>query len=114
MFSTPRPPDSFSRRARPARITLPHLAPTHVSLTTYDTAVGARSATWQVVARPTRPPPATLLHGLDSPRSPLLPPPLFIMVKTTLVVRASDALPLAASVDDEQVGAFPVLCVMAC
>ena len=36
------------------------------------------------------------------------------MVKTTLVVRASDALPLAASVDDEQVGAFPVLCVMAC
>ena len=28
---------------------------------------------------------------------------LFIMVKSTLVVRASDALPLAASVDDEQV-----------
>ena len=87
--------------------------PPHVSATTYPTTDSARARN---LARPspTRPPPATLLHGLDSPRPPLLPPPLFIMVKTTLVVRASDALPLAASVDDEQVGAFPVLCVMAC
>ena len=70
MFSTPHPPDSFSRRARPARSTLPPLAPIHVSLTTYDTAVGACSATWQVVARPTRPPPATFFHVLDPPGPP--------------------------------------------
>ena len=29
------------------------------------------------------------------------------MVKSTLIVRASDALPLAASVDDEQVSPSP-------
>lgn len=34
------------------------------------------------------------------------------MVKTTLIVRASDALPLAASVDDEQVSTFPDAAVL--
>lgn len=33
----------------------------------------------------------------------LLPPSRLHMVRSTIIVRASDALPLAASVDDEQV-----------
>lgn len=41
--------------------------------------------------------------------SPRIQPPAsigssFSMVRSTIIVRASDALPLAASVDDEQVG----------
>ena len=34
--------------------------------------------------------------------------PRFIMVRSTIIVRASDALPLAASVDDEQVCVYLV------
>ena len=39
----------------------------------------------------------------DSDQLQNLPPSRLQMVRSTIIVRASDALPLAASVDDEQV-----------
>lgn len=63
-----------------------------------STYVVPREAPIHTVPPPLRQPVPTANVLLD-PNSHLL----LIMVKSTLVVRASDALPLAASVDDEQV-----------
>ena len=43
-------------------------------------------------------------RGVGGDRGPHLCNPQLNMVRSTIIVRATDALPLAASVDDEQVG----------